>query len=293
MSRFKERLWRELVREHGEALSRTPPSQAHHRWRARPRILVGAGVGLAGLGATLALVLGAAATSPAFAVTRNHDGTVSVAIHKWSAIPAANARLRKMGIRAELAPAPAACVVVQSLAPGMTKALAAARANVVHVKQARINVQARFDPKQIPVGKLLVIRSLRIHRAFAPGNFTGKVRPGCMAVIVPPCAVLTAPGRLIKVPPPGNARNSGSSGNSGKSGNSGNSGKAGKSGNSGNSGNSVVQVPAPAPAGSTMALKAAQAPVACAAPPPPTGNSGNSGDSGNSGSGKSGNTGNS
>ena len=66
--------------------------------RVRPRVLAGTTLGLAGLGTALVIALGTSATSPAFAVTRHHDGTVFVTINRRSGIAGANRRLAAMGI---------------------------------------------------------------------------------------------------------------------------------------------------------------------------------------------------
>ena len=49
-----------------------------------------------------ALLLGASTSSPAFAVTRNADGTVTVDLMKPSGIAGANERLAAMGVRAQI-----------------------------------------------------------------------------------------------------------------------------------------------------------------------------------------------
>ena len=77
--------------------------------RARPRLLAGTTVGAAGTGAVLAIVLGAAGSSPAFAVTRDRDGSYSVTLRSLSAIPAANRKLSEMGLRATLVQTVAKC----------------------------------------------------------------------------------------------------------------------------------------------------------------------------------------
>ena len=72
MSKFEDHLWREVVRQHGHDLEPAPPSPPRVKpplRRARPRVLAGTTLGLAAVGAALALVLGAASSSPAFAVT--------------------------------------------------------------------------------------------------------------------------------------------------------------------------------------------------------------------------------
>jgi hypothetical protein len=77
--------------------------------RARPRLLAGTTIGAAGTGAVLAIVLSAAGSSPAFAVTRNRDGSYSVTLRSLSAIPAANRKLSQMGLHATLVQAAPDC----------------------------------------------------------------------------------------------------------------------------------------------------------------------------------------
>ena len=101
MSKFEDHLWREFVREHGNALAQMSTPTAKHIRRG-PRLVAGTSLGLAGVGAAVALVLGATTTSPAFAVTRNHDGTVTISIQRASGIAGANARLHQLGIRAKV-----------------------------------------------------------------------------------------------------------------------------------------------------------------------------------------------
>ncbi len=103
----------------GQHHERPGPDADHRRRRwlgrpaatyrgARPGVLAGSTLGLAGIGTTLALVLGATTTSPAFAVTRNHDGTVIISIQRHSGIAGANARLHQLGIRATVTQQPPA-----------------------------------------------------------------------------------------------------------------------------------------------------------------------------------------
>jgi hypothetical protein len=100
MSKFADRLWRDLVREHGPTLvlaERPQPGRAR-----RPRVLAGSTLGLAGVGAALVLTLGGSAASPAFAVIARRDGSVSVKIYRSSGIAGANRKLAAMGIHKRL-----------------------------------------------------------------------------------------------------------------------------------------------------------------------------------------------
>jgi hypothetical protein len=105
LNRFAAELEQAIRRELG-------PHRDHHllrRLRARPRLLAGTTIGAAATGAVLAMVLSAAGSSPAFAVTRNRDGSYSVTLRSLSAIPAANRTLVRMGLPATLVRAAAKC----------------------------------------------------------------------------------------------------------------------------------------------------------------------------------------
>lgn len=98
MSKFTDHLWRDLVREHGPALGHATRPEPGRARRPRRRVLAGSTLGLAGVAAALTLGLTATASQPAFAVTRHHDGSVSVKINQRSGIAGANRELAAMGI---------------------------------------------------------------------------------------------------------------------------------------------------------------------------------------------------
>ena len=105
MSKFEDHLWREFVHEHGDDLAKLTRSAVGHNLR-RWRLIVGGSLGLASGATALALVLSATSALPAFAVTRNHNGTVTVTIRRASGIAGANAELHQLGIRAQVAKTP-------------------------------------------------------------------------------------------------------------------------------------------------------------------------------------------
>jgi hypothetical protein len=124
-------------------------STAKRIWRG-PRLVAATSLGLAGVGAAVALVLGASATAPAFAVTRNNDGTVTISINRASGIAGANSRLRQLGIRAQVmqhAPAGFRCTstVVQPEqgAPASERYIA--------------KVHWTIDPRRVPAGRTLAL----------------------------------------------------------------------------------------------------------------------------------------
>jgi hypothetical protein len=103
MSKFTDHLWSDLAREHGPTLALADrPEPGRAPLLRRPRVLAGSTLGLAGVGTALALALGAASSTPAYAVTTNGDGSVLVTINQNSALPQANAKLTAMGIHEQI-----------------------------------------------------------------------------------------------------------------------------------------------------------------------------------------------
>ncbi len=109
MSSFEDRLWSELVREHGERLAlagarRSP--RPRRSWRAP---LAAGGVVLTAAIVAGALLLTASTSPPAYAVVVNPDGSVTLTIDELIGVSAANARLAKLGVRARVAVIEAGC----------------------------------------------------------------------------------------------------------------------------------------------------------------------------------------
>lgn len=110
MSTFEDRLWSELVREHGDRM-RLDGTTTVRRGR-RPAVLTGTALGATGLAAAAALlVFGATKSTPAYAVTTHSDGTVTVTLNDVAAITALNAELAGDGIAAKAIPLTADCPV--------------------------------------------------------------------------------------------------------------------------------------------------------------------------------------
>jgi hypothetical protein len=93
------------VREHGEEPRAHPATTAGHtarRSRRRPAILTGTALVAAGGLAAAVLVFSASTSPPAYAVTNNGDGTVTVTLNDIYAITALNAELARDGIAAKV-----------------------------------------------------------------------------------------------------------------------------------------------------------------------------------------------
>ncbi len=321
MSKFEDRLWRQLVRDHGAELDQMRRPASKHAWRSRPRMLAGTTVGLAGIGTAVALLLGAASSSPAFAVTQNSDGTVSVKIQRLSGIAGANQKLASLGIRARAVAVGAGCdsnwtVNKQELQAGPVRKPDTA-AQLHALVAARAAAAAKIDPGKIPVGHTIVIATWRagqqVHlyasRAVA-GPPPACLAPAAAAAKAAKAAAVNAACR-IQVLPGGNSGNSGNSG-SATSGSANtpkfqvvkrpnlkelkalvakararaakaNGANSGSSGTTGNSGPNGNSGNSGNSGSGGYTVKA-QRPIDCTSYPlPTTGNSGNSGNAGNSG----------
>ena len=177
MSNFKDRLWRDLIREHGATLNEGAQPAKGPSW-LRPRMLFGGGLaGVAGVGTAVAIALGTAGTSPAFAVTQNRDGSYTVQLWRASGIVGLNDRLARLGVPARAVQVSITCYDQHSAAGS---------------GQAAVNwqvAQAKIKPGTIPKGHLLYLPTTSVHgqalmAAGRAANFVGVNSGGCH---VPPC----------------------------------------------------------------------------------------------------------
>jgi hypothetical protein len=114
MTRFEDRLFGELMTEHGHHLQAVArPAPARHRVR-RPVWLASGAAGVAATATAAVLALGSAPAYAAYSVTR-HDGAVSVSVYRASGVAGANAALHKMHTRVVVLPVRPGCPPVGSL----------------------------------------------------------------------------------------------------------------------------------------------------------------------------------
>jgi hypothetical protein len=109
MSTFEDRLWSDLVREHGDQMAAhrglTRPAS-----RRRPALITGSALVTVALATALVLALTAGTSAPpAYAVITNPDGTVTVTLNDISALNRLNAELARDGLRAKAIPVTATC----------------------------------------------------------------------------------------------------------------------------------------------------------------------------------------
>jgi hypothetical protein len=137
MSEFEDNLWLDVVREHGDELARVARPVRTRKRAIRPRLLAGTTVGAAAIAIAAASLLGASTSPPAFAVTRNPDGTVTVSLRQLSGIAGANEKLAAMGVPARIA--------------GMAKTAPPL------VCPGGIAPTVTFDPAGVPRGQVIMI----------------------------------------------------------------------------------------------------------------------------------------
>jgi hypothetical protein len=153
MTRFADQLFDDLMREHGSALAhaRVPAVPKRHP-AARP-VLLTAGAGGLAVAATVGSLLATGGGTPAYAVTKNSDGTVTLAVYQQSGIAAANAQLHQLGDeQVVVVPVGSDCPSINSL-----------RAPAVPARQISVRASSSgdgavtVDAHGIPAGDILVL----------------------------------------------------------------------------------------------------------------------------------------
>jgi hypothetical protein len=196
MTRFDDNLWREIERGYGSQLSGAngPLSSGPRR---RLPVIAGASLAVAGASAAAVLILGAASSSPAFAVTTHSDGTVSLVIHRLDGIPGANRRLAQLGIHVRAVQVDAQCQV--AVAPALRHVTIATfkrdrRAGWVGGVVGGVN--ARIRPAQIARNHTLVIAAVpnKGQVRLVRGRAVRGAIPGCL----PPVARLRGNARWVR-----------------------------------------------------------------------------------------------
>jgi len=166
MTKFADQLFDDLMREHGTALANAaarvrPPTPAKRPLTARRTVLAAGGtlvVAGAAAGAVAAIAAGtlvAGGGTPAYAVTKNPDGTVTLAVHQKSGFAGANARLRQLDDgQVVVVPVEPGCPTLGSLpAPPVSGKGRMMSMGVGRSKNGTITVSAQG----IPAGDILVV----------------------------------------------------------------------------------------------------------------------------------------
>jgi hypothetical protein len=102
MTKFTDHLWRDLAREHGEALEQADRTEPGPVRRRRPRVIAGSTLAVAAVAAAVTVGLtstgstkadGTRVVTDAYTITQNSSGSVLVQINQKQSINAANEKL--------------------------------------------------------------------------------------------------------------------------------------------------------------------------------------------------------
>ena len=163
MSNFENELWSQLVRERGEQMRAAPQATAAlassvtatrpatrgaPRLR-RPALLTGSALGIAGL--ATAGVFALTSASPAFAVTKNPDGTVAITLSDLSDLPALNQTLAQDEVPVTAVPISKSCSATRAITNPSGESGPSTQAGREATNLVTI------DPSQIPSGDIGVL----------------------------------------------------------------------------------------------------------------------------------------
>jgi len=184
MTKFADQLFDDLMREHGPALAQARPP-AHSRRRIRTRRALLAGGGTLAVAAAIAGILVAGRGSPAYAVTKNPDGTITLAVYQTSGIAGANARLRQLGDKQVVV------VPVEAGCPGLGSLPAPAVSGRGHRITTQTGVSRNgsvtVNAQGIPAGDILVVGvETSGHSSLGGGGLTSPPAPSCISLPAPP-----------------------------------------------------------------------------------------------------------
>jgi len=196
MTKFADQLFDDLMREHGPALARiTPPTPRRHI--ATRRTLLATGTACAAVGVTAGALVAGGGT-PAYAVTTNPDGTVTLAVYQKSGIAGANARLRQLGDgQVVVVPVESGCPSLGSLAAPAVPRRGHIPTQVTASRDGSVTVKA----KGIPAGDILVVGfKTTVHGSTVTSGegsrLTSPPAPNCVSLpSAPPAGAKALPCR--------------------------------------------------------------------------------------------------
>jgi len=201
MSTFRDALLRELQSRVAE------PAPVPRRNRPRRRLVLAGG--LTAIVAVAAVLLGQlSGGTPAYAVTANPDGTVSVRVDRISDVLSANRALSDRGFHTVVLAVPSN-LSAECIAHGTRSA-----AQVADPSNASRGLLTTVDPTKLPGGTVLVLVTVAVPGQSGRLTFTALTFPAdsqCLKAISPPNGQLThqAPGASPTAPIPTASANPG------------------------------------------------------------------------------------
>ncbi len=196
MTSFEDQLWSDLVAEHGDRMrafstqttalagSMTAVRAPHARRVRRTAMLAGTALATAGATTAAVLALTASSTPPAFAVTDNNDGTITVTLREISGVAGLNAEFARRGLNARAVPFSATCPVK-------------GYANALPAGTNLDTFTVTLDPRMIPDGYTAVVAATQT------ASGTVELTQGAVPSPAPACFSTEVPTQLpLKGPVP-------------------------------------------------------------------------------------------
>jgi hypothetical protein len=179
MTKFADHLYDDLMRQHGSTLAESRPSALSRRHITPRGALVATGAGgLAVAAAAGVLVTGGGA--PAYALTTNHDNTVTLAVYQASGIAQANAKLHQLGDNVVVVPVRPGCPSVSSL----PKPARSPRKSEISVESSRSkDGSITVNAHGVPAGDILVVAAqVTAHGSQLGAVLTVPPAPSCVSL---------------------------------------------------------------------------------------------------------------
>jgi hypothetical protein len=191
MTKFEDQLFGDLMREHGPTLARTrPPAPRKRHVATRGTLLAGGGT-LALAATAVAGTLVAGSGTPAYAVTKNPDGTITLAVYQKSGIAGINARLHQLG------DSQVVVVPVEPGCPGLGSLPKPPVSGRGHLISTAINRSSdgsvTVRAKGIPAGDIMVV-AIRTsgHSSLSGSALTSAPAPNCLSLPAAPSGSVSA-----------------------------------------------------------------------------------------------------
>jgi len=191
MTRFEDRLFGQLMAEHGHqlrAVERPAPARRPRRLR-RPAWLAAGGAGTVAAVTAVVLTLGSAPASAAYSVTRHADGTVTVSVSRASGVAGADAALRRLRARVVVVPVRPGCPAIGSLPRPRPAPHPSVTVGTTVNRHGHRSVTVKIGRGGIPRGDTMILAFSRSRRSGtslgAGGIITGRV-PRCVSLAPAP-----------------------------------------------------------------------------------------------------------
>ncbi len=193
MTKFADQLYDDLMSQHGPMLAGTRPHAASRRPFVARRAVLAAGAGGVAVAATAGALV-ATSGAPAYAVTTNGDGSVSLAVYQQAGIAQANAKLSQLGDRVVVVPVRAGCPSIRSLRPPAVKEKGPITVQGGRSRDGSITVKAWG----IPAGDIFVVGAVtathgKTRISEMAGRLTSAPAPSCVSLPTAPTPP-TGPG---------------------------------------------------------------------------------------------------